>query len=118
MRILRKNGPKLHNDSQSGVFQDNWSWKFTTSPLSPCSAVSLCLLQWLEVEGQAEGSSLTQSVFNGVNAMAGLALLVLPSVMADVGWLFAPLLVGICSMALYTLSLLEACQVLIGPILN
>jgi hypothetical protein len=79
--------------------------------LTPSFVVLSIPQQWLEVEGQAEGSSLTQTVFNGVNAMAGLALLVLPSVMVDVGWLFAPLMVAICAMSLYTISLLEACQV-------
>jgi len=70
--------------------------------------------QWLELEGEAVGSTLTQTVFNGVNAFAGLTQFVLPSIMANVGWIFVPLMFAICATSLYTVSLLEACQVLRG----
>jgi hypothetical protein len=69
--------------------------------------------QWLELEGEEVGSTLTQTVFNGVNAFAGMTQFVLPSIMADVGWIFVPLTIAICATSLYTISLLEACQVII-----
>jgi len=65
----------------------------------------------MELEGEEVGSTLTQTVFNGVNAFAGLTQFVLPSIMANVGWIFVPLMFGICATSLYTVSLLEACQV-------
>ena len=72
--------------------------------------------QWMELEGEQVGSTLTQTVFNGVNAFAGMTQFVLPSVMVDVGWIFVPLAIVICALSLYTISLLDACQVWIGYI--
>jgi len=73
--------------------------------LTPSFVVLSIPQQWLEVEGQAEGSSLTQTVFNGVNAMAGLALLVLPSVGGCWVALCASHGRHLCHVALYHFSL-------------
>ena len=36
--------------------------------------------------------------------------------MVDVGWIFVPLAIAVCALSLYTISLLDACQVLIGEL--
>lgn len=56
-----------------------------------------------------QGCSLTQTVFNGVNVMAGVGLLSTPSTVKEAGWLSIAILVLFAVVCCYTASLMRYC---------
>mmetsp|Transcript_11352 Transcript_11352/g.14640 ORF Transcript_11352/g.14640 Transcript_11352/m.14640 type:complete len:802 (-) Transcript_11352:216-2621(-) len=102
--------PFLPNEKESQLDYDEFGYK------SLKKRDTMTMINKKGEEVAIDGSTLMQTVLNGVNAMCGLSLLSMPFVMYEIGIGFVPILLLICLWCIHTMDLLDQCQVRTGSV--